>query len=260
MIRRAILPAALTIVVGLAAAPVFAAEGEPPKEQDWSFQGLFGALDNQAAQRGFQVYKEICSACHSLKYVAFRHLQGIGLNEEQVKALAADYQITDGPDEYGDPFDRPGRASDFLPDPFPNEEVAKSANGGAVPPDLSLTAYANTPRFGHVGADYIYSILTGYEEDVPVDFELPPGSTYNPYFRGARIAMPAPLFDDMVEYADGTSATLDQMSRDVATFLTWAADPRAQERKKLGFKVVLFLLVLTGLFYAVKRKIWADLH
>ncbi len=257
---------ATALALSVAASTAMAAEGgKPPKQQAWSFQGLFGDFDNHELQRGYQVYAEICVACHSLKYIAFRHLEGIGLNEEQIKALAGTFTITDGPDEFGDPFDRPGLPSDFLPNPFPNDEAARAANGGAMPPDLSLIVPAFSPRwvpFGdrHHGADYVYSVLTGYDEEVPADFEVQEGSSYNPFFRGSQIGMPAPLFEDMVEYADGTPATLSQMSRDVSAFLTWASDPQAQERKALGFKVIIFLLFLTGIFYAVKRKVWADLH
>ncbi len=261
MIRRILFGAAVGAALGMVADTGLAAEGgEAPKQQSWSFQGIFGDFDNHELQRGYQVYAEICASCHSLKYIAFRHLEGIGLNEEQIKALAATFQITDGPDEFGDMFDRPGLPSDFMPNPFPNDEAARSANGGALPPDLSLLVFAHSPRFGHHGADYIYSILTGYEEAPPADVELQEGLNYNPFFRGSQIGMVAPLFDDMVEYADGTPATVDQMSRDVAAFLTWAADPRAQERKKMGFKVIIFLLFITGIFYAVKRRVWADQH
>ena len=263
MIRLAGAAVAATVV--LSGAALAAEGGKPPKIQDWSFQGIFGEFDDHELQRGYQVYQDVCAACHSLKYIAFRHLEGIGLNEEQIKALAATFQITDGPDEFGDSFERPGLPSDFFPSPFPNEEAARAANGGALPPDMSLIVPAFSPRWvpyeqRHHGADYVYSILTGYDEEPAADVVLQEGLNYNPFFRGSQIGMPLPLFDDMVEYVDGTPATVSQMSRDVSAFLTWVSDPHAAERKQLGFKVIIFLLFLTGIFYAVKRKTWADLH
>lgn len=222
--------------------------------KDWPHDGPFGKFDKAAAQRGFQVYREVCSGCHSLDFIAFRNLDALGFSEDEVKALAAEYEVTDGPDDDGEMFERPGKPSDTLPTPFPNENAARASNGGAYPPDLSLIAKARAN-----GTDYLYSLLQGYGEP-PADFELGEGMSYNAYFAGHQIAMAQPLDDDAVEYSDGTQATLEQMTSDVTTFLTWAAEPTLEERKGTGLKVMMFLVILTGLFYATKRKIWADLH
>lgn len=252
------------LLVGLAsfgaAAPVRAAEAVAIPSQTWSFDGIFGTFDRAALQRGLQVYNEACSACHGLGYVAFRNLGGddahggLGYSEDEVKAIAALYSVVDGPDDDGEMFEREAIPSDRFPQPFPNDKAAAAANGGAVPPDLSLMAKA---RAG--GPDYIYALMTGYE-DPPADFEMTEGLNYNRYFAGHQIAMAQPLFDDAVEFADGTPATVDQMARDVSHFLMWAAEPTLETRKQTGLKVLLFLIVFTGLLYAVKRKVWADLH
>lgn len=239
---------------GVQTGTAVAAEGVAIPAQDWSHSGIFGTYDRAAAQRGLQVYREGCAGCHSLDRIAFRNLADLGYSEDEIKAMAAEAIVVDGPDDDGEMFEREGRASDYFPAPFPNSKAAAAANGGAVPPDLSLMAKA---RFG--GADYIYALLTGYEEP-PADFELLEGLNYNAYFPGHQIAMAAPLSEDAVEYADGTAATVEQMARDVAVFLSWTAEPEMEERKQTGLKVILFLLVLTGLLYAVKRKVWADLH
>jgi ubiquinol-cytochrome c reductase cytochrome c1 subunit len=220
----------------------------------WSFEGFFGTYDRSAAQRGLQVYREVCATCHGLKYVAFRNLEALGFSEDEVSAIAAEYQITDGPNDEGEMFERPGRASDRFPSPFPNDAAARLANGGALPPDLSLITKARAD-----GTNYLYSLLQGYEDPPPGEEGLE-GSYYNLYFPNHWIAMPPPLFDDGVEYADGSSATIEQMSSDVSMFLTWAAEPTLEARKQTGLKVLLFLVILTGLFYATKRKIWASAH
>jgi ubiquinol-cytochrome c reductase cytochrome c1 subunit len=244
-------------VLLLAAGAARAAEGEVdlPKEH-WSWGGLFGTYDRAALQRGFQVYKDVCSACHSMNLVAYRNLEGIGLNEDQIKDVAASVQITDGPNDEGEMFERPGMPSDHFRPPFPNDQAARAANNGALPPDLSLITKA---RLG--GADYVHALLTGYVEP-PADFKVNEGMNYNKYFvAGAhQIAMPPPLSDGAVTYADGTEATVDQMSRDVATFLTWAAEPELEVRKRMGVKTILFLVVLAGMLYATKRKIWSKVH
>lgn len=248
--------AALAAVVSLPAAQPAAAAEEaielPP--MDWSFDGPFGTYDRHALQRGLQVYREVCSVCHGLKYIAFRNLADLGYNEDQIKTIAAEYTITDGPDDEGEMFERPGTASDYFPSPFPNEKAAAAANGGAAPPDLSLMAKA---RAG--GPTYIHALLIGYEEP-PADFDLAPGTNYNAYFPGHQIAMAQPLYEDSVEYSDGTPATIDQMSSDVSHFLMWAAEPKLEDRKGTGIKVLIFLLVFTGVLYAVKRKVWKDVH
>ena len=255
------MPVRLTSVAGAAviglglAGPAEAAEGAlAPIERDWSFDGLFGSFDRAAAQRGFQVYREVCSVCHGLDYIAFRNLADLGFSEDQVAALAAEYQVTDGPDDTGQMFEREGKPTDHIPPPFPNEEAARAANGGALPPDLSLITKARAD-----GSDYLYSVLVGYQ-DPPAEAEAPAGMYYNLYFPGNWIAMPPPLSPDIVQYADGTSANVEQMASDVSVFLTWAAEPTLETRKQTGLKVVLFLIVLTGLLFATKRKIWAEAH
>ena len=240
---------------GLASKPSNAAgEAVDLLHKDWSHDGVFGAFDRAAAQRGLQVYREVCSVCHGLQFVAFRNFADLGFSEDEVKALAAEYEIEDGPDDEGEMFMRPGRPSDMYPSPYPNENAARAANGGAYPPDLSLMAKARAN-----GTNYVYSLLQGYGEP-PADFDLSDGMNYNAYFPGHQIAMAQPLYEESVEYADGVPATLEQHASDVSVFLTWAAEPKLEERKGTGLKVMMFLLILTGLFYATKRKIWSDVH
>lgn len=234
-----------------------AAEGVEMESLDWSFNGPFGTFDQAQLQRGYKVFREVCSACHSMEFVAFRNLAeegGPGFTPEQVKVIASEFEVEDGPNEDGDMFNRPAIASDRFPDPFPNEQIARLANGGALPPDLSVLAKA---RVG--GADYIYALLTGYEE-APAGVELPPGMSYNTSFPGHQIAMPEPIFDDSVEYDDDTEPTLDNYARDVSAFMMWTAEPKLEARHMMGFKVVLFLLIFAGLLYATKRKVWAAVH
>ena len=246
--------AAAACAAALLVAPAaMAAEGHIElKHREWPTSGMFGSFDRAAVQRGFQVYREVCAACHGLKYVAFRTLDTLGYSEDDIKAIAAEYTVTDGPNDEGEMFERPGQPFDRVPSPYPNEAAAAAANGGKAPPDLSLIAKS---RMG--GENYLYSLLTGYEE-APEGFEVPDGGYYNAYFPGHVIAMPPPLSDDQVTFADGTGATVSQMSQDVAQFLMWAAEPKLEERKATGLKVILFLVVLTALTFALKRKIWAD--
>jgi ubiquinol-cytochrome c reductase cytochrome c1 subunit len=240
-------------LAGLAPAMALAAEGHIAlKSMSWPTDGMFGTFDRAAVQRGFQVYREVCSACHGVKYVAYRNLASLGYSEDQIKAIAAEATVNDGPNDEGEMFDRPGLPFDHITGPYPNPQAAAAANGGKAPPDLSLLAKA---REG--GESYIYSILTGYE-DPPADVEVPEGGHYNAYFPGHVIAMPPPLNPDQVTFADGTSGSVSQMAQDVAQFLGWAAEPKLEERKGMGVKVLLFLVVLTGLTFALKRKIWAD--
>lgn len=251
--RRSLI--ALAVSCGLlGAGAASAAEGVALPHEQWSFHGIFGTYDRAALQRGLQVYRENCAACHALSLVRFRNLEAIGFSEDEVKAIAAEATVLDGPDADGEMFERPGRPSDAFVAPFPNENAARAANGGAYPPDLSLMTKA---RVG--GPNYAFGILTGYHE-APADIELQPGLYYNAYFPGHQIAMPAPLSEDAVEYADGTPATVEQMAHDVVTFLSWTAEPEMEARKRMGVKVLLFLVVFTGLLYATKRKIWAKLH
>jgi ubiquinol-cytochrome c reductase cytochrome c1 subunit len=223
-------------------------------KQNWSFNGIFGTYDRAAMQRGFQVYKEVCAACHSMSRLSYRNLADLGYSEGEIKAIAADVMVSDGPNEDGEMFERAGRASDPFKSPYPNAQAAKSVNNGAYPPDLSLLAKA---RQG--GADYIYAILTGYE-DAPANKELLPGQYWNKAMAGNVIAMPAPLMAGQVAYGDGTDQSVDQYSRDVSHFMMWAAEPKMESRKRTGVKVFLFLLVFTGVMYAVKRKIWSSVH
>ncbi len=247
--------AAFAVTAFTGGAAKAAGDAPVPEAQDWSWQGLFGTYDRAQLQRGFQVYKNVCAGCHSLRFIAFRNLEGIGFNEEQIKAIAAEYDIEDGPNDDGDMFTRPGLASDYFPSPFPNEKAAAAANGGAIPPDLSLMTKA---RVG--GPDYVFGLLTGYEEEAPEGFDLADGKYYNHYFPGHQISMAPPLYDEAVEYTDGTPMTLEQHARDVTAFLNWTAQPELEARKALGMKVILFLIVFTAMLYAVKRKIWRDVE
>lgn len=256
--RFAFLVLAGALSVGPALAPqAFAqgheAVGDTPK-QPWSFNGPFGTFDRASAQRGFQVYKEVCSNCHSMKLVYYRSLTALGLTEEQVKAVAASAQVPGGTDETGQAVERPGLPSDHFRSPFPNDAAARAANGGALPPDQSLIIKAREN-----GPDYVFNLLNGYR-DPPPDVKVPEGQYYDIYFPGHFLAMPQPLSDGTVTYADGTPATVEQMSRDVVQFLTWASNPDMEQRKRMGVKVVLFLTLLTGLTYAVKKKVWKDVH
>jgi cytochrome c1 len=236
-----------------------------PKDGKFDFEGPFGTYDRAALQRGFQVYKEVCAACHGLNHVAFHNLDeegGPGFTEAQAKAIAAGYRIPAEPNDKGELFDdkgtrltRPGILADKFPSPYPNEEAARANNSGSLPPDLSMVVKA---RAG--GADYVYSILTGFHEKTPAGFTVTDGKYFNPYFEGWNIAMPPPLVDDAVTYSDGTKATIAQEAHDVATFLAWASDPKMEERKRMGFGVLIFLVALSGVLFAAYRKVWADQH
>lgn len=227
-------------------------ENIPP--QHWSFDGVFGKFDRGELQRGLQVYLEVCANCHSLEYVAYRNLSEIGYDETQIKAIASQYEVEDGPNSDGEMFTRTARPSDYFVKPYANDVEAAVMNNGALPPDLSLM-YKARPG----GADYIYALLTGYAEEAD-DHNVPEGLYYNRYFPGRAIAMPQPLYGDDVEYADGTTASIEQEARDLAAFLSWTAEPNLTMRKKLGMKVLLFLAVLSALLFASKRKIWREVH
>ncbi|MBO6519648.1 MAG: cytochrome c1 [Rhodospirillales bacterium] len=250
-----------------------AGAGVKPPSQDWSFNGIFGTYDRAALQRGFQVYRNVCANCHSLDLIAFRNLGDLGYNEDEIKAIASSYEVQDGPNEDGDMFSRPATPADRWPAPFPNSKAAAAANGGAVPPDLSLITKARGaggdsalrvslfhPGGFALGADYLHALLTGYKEEAPAGFSLPDGKYYNEYFPGHAISMAPPLYEGAVEYEDGTAATTEQLSSDVTMFLAWAAEPELETRKQTGIKVILFLIVLTAMLYALKRKIWSDVH
>jgi len=297
--------AGLAALTSLSVSGAVQAAGEGPalQHEEWSFNGPFGTYDRHALQRGLQVYREVCSVCHGLKFVAFRNLADLGYNEDQIEAIAGEYIVTDGPNDEGDMFERPGTPSDYFPSPFPNEKAAAAANGGAAPPDLSLMAKARQD-----GPNYVHAVLTGYQELVPdsvlqwifehetqkridayelahdeylekleayekkvkadptarkpveparpepvesvEDLGLAETSNFNAYFPGYGIAMAQPLYADSVVYSDGTPATVDQMAQDVSHFLMWAAEPKLEDRKHTGIKVLIFLVVFTGVLYA----------
>ncbi len=233
---------------------VLAADASVIADHEWSFEGPFGVFDRAALQRGFQVYQEVCSACHGIRHVAYRDLAALGYDGDDIKAIAAEYEVWDGPNGEGDMFERPALPSDKFVPPFPNHNAARAANNGSWPPDLSLIVKARKS-----GDDYLYSLLTGYGEPPP-DFNLPEGRYYNTAYPGFQIAMPPALEDGLVDYADGTKATISQMASDVTTFLAWTAEPEMEERKKLGVKTLIFLVLLTAMLLAVKRKIWKKIH
>lgn len=231
-----------------------AGDSKHAPEHQWKHSGLFGTFDREALRRGFKVYNEVCSGCHSLRLVAYRNLRDIGFSEAEVKKIAAEREFPTEPNADGEIESRSGLPSDRFKSPFPNDNAARASNNGALPPDLSLIVKA---RIG--GADYIHALLTGYK-DAPASVKVPEGMNYNEYFAGKLIAMAAPLQEDGVEYTDGTKATVKQQAEDVVTFLAWTAEPELEERKRMGVKVVLFLLLLTGLLYVVKRRIWSKVH
>ena len=223
---------------------------------NWSFKGIFGTFDRASLQRGYQVYQEVCSGCHSAQHLSYRNLSEKGGPEfsvEEAKAIAAQFEVEDGPNSDGEMFTRLGRLSDKFVKPYPNVEASTAANGGAYPPDMSVLAKA---RKG--GADYIYSLLLGYEE-APTGFELDEGVYYNKYMSGNRIKMLAPLSDGLVEYSDGTQSTTVQMAKDVTTFLVWAAEPHLESQHRMGFKVIIYLIILLSLVYMSKQKVWSRL-
>ncbi|WP_406854514.1 cytochrome c1 [Alsobacter sp. KACC 23698] len=275
------LAAGVLALAGVAfAAPAMAAEGAVvPPRQSWTFSGPFGHFDATQLQRGFKVYREVCGNCHGLRLLAFRNLAeegGPGFSESQVKALAAEYKVKDGPNESGDMFERPARPADRMPPPFANPQAAAAANGGAIPPDFSVLAKARTyergfpwflfdmvTQFQEQGVDYITALMNGYEDNPPHGVEVPAGKYYNTYFPGHIISMPKPLSDGQVEYPktqDGkpqAPETVAQYGKDVAAFMMWAAEPHLEARKQLGFRVLSFLLVFAGLLYFTKKKIWS---
>lgn len=261
-----------TVVAAIAGSAI--AEGQrPAKDIAFSFEGPFGLFDRAQLQRGYKVYKDTCAGCHSLRLLSFRNLADRGgpeFSAEQVKALAATFTVQDGPNTDGEMFERPGVPSDRMPSPFPNDAAAAAANGGATPPDLSLITKSRAGWYGTFnqlingigGPEYVYSVLTGYEE-VPEELraEQPEGKGYNPYFAaGHWIAMPAPLSDDADPFDDGTPATIDQKAQDVSAFLAWTAEPKMEERKQTGFMVMVYLAILSVLLYLVKKKLWAKEH
>jgi ubiquinol-cytochrome c reductase cytochrome c1 subunit len=266
------LPAALILALGFADS-ARAAEARFAKEVDYSFEGPFGKFDRAQLQRGYKVYKEVCANCHSMRLLYFRNLAepgGLQFTDDQVRALAATFQVEDGPDASGEMFNRPGLPSDHFPSPFPNEQAARAANGGANPPDLSLITKARagwTGTFrqlfhGLGGSEYVYSVLTGYEPDPPeLAAEKPPGKYYNPYYtNGHWIGMPPPLSDGQVAFDDGAPNAVADMARDVSAFLAWTAEPKLEARKALGFQVMIYLIVLAVLLYICKERVWSRIE
>ena len=246
----------LSLVIVFLATPLSsnAAEKVEYLKTDWSFKGLFGKFDRGALQRGYQVYTEVCASCHSMKYLSYRNLSEKGgpeFTEQQAKAIAASFDVTDGPNSDGEMFTRPGKLSDKFVMPYENVKAAQAANGGAYPPDMSVLVKA---RGG--GVDYIYSLLQGYE-DPPVGITLDEGVHYNKYMYGNKIKMSNPLSDGLIEYSDGTNATVEQMSKDVTTFLMWTAEPHLETRHQMGFKAILYLIILTILVYFSMKRIWS---
>jgi ubiquinol-cytochrome c reductase cytochrome c1 subunit len=247
----------LTILLLVESYQVKAVEKVELLKTDWSFKGLFGKFDRGSLQRGYQVYTEVCASCHSMKYLSYRNLYEKGGPEfsiEQAKAIAANFEVTDGPNNDGEMFERPAKLSDKFVMPYGNVKEAQAANGGAYPPDMSVLAKA---RSG--GVDYIYSVLLGYE-DPPSGVTLDDGVYYNKYMYGNNIKMSQPLYDGLVEYSDGTVATEEQMAKDIATFLMWAAEPHLEARHKIGFKAILYLIILTILVYFSMKKIWSRIE
>lgn len=257
MIRRFLIGAALAVTALVAtpivSSPAMAEDEAPLLNGNFTFDGPFGTFDIPAAQRGLQIYKEVCSNCHGLYELSYRNLAALGYNEDQIKAFAGAYQVPDLNDD-GEVVQRAARASDRFVKPFPNEKAARAANNGAYPPDLALIVRA---REG--GANYVYSLLQGYK-DAPAGFKMADGTFYNTYFSGHQIKMPQPLQDGAVTFADGSPNTLRDEAKDIVTFLAWAAEPELAERHRLGQHVMLFLIVLAGLLFYAKQRIWSDLH
>ncbi len=226
--------------------------GKAPKH-DWSFEGFTGTFDRAALQRGYKVYREVCSGCHSMKLLYYRDLIDIGFSPEQVKTIAAEYTVIDGPDDEGSMFERPAKPSDRFVGPFANKQEARFNNNGSYPPDLSVIAKARKN-----GVDYLYNLLLGYKE-APENFEIGEGMYYNQWVNGNQIAMAPPLDEGYVDYDDGTNNTLPQLAEDVVTFLKWSAEPELEVRKNMGIKVILFFIIFGIVIYLTKRKIWRDI-
>ncbi len=292
-LRAALTGTALAIMATssamIGATPSLAAEGGAAiPTQRWTFSGVRGHFDREQLKRGFQVYKEVCSTCHGMRQLSFRNLVQKGgpeFPEDGVKTLAATYKINDVPNDQGKVVKRPARLSDRIPNPFDNEQQARSANNGALPPDLSLIARARgveaekpffmvpvhmfkdlfvSGGYQEAGSDYLYALMMGYQ-DMPkgtknpdgTDMRLSDGMYYNTVYPGHQIGMPSPLMDGSVKYGDGTPAKLENHARDVTAFLSWAADPKLEERKRMGLMVMLYLLITSALLYAAKRYVWA---
>lgn len=249
---RIFIVAAVSLVVGATAAWAAGEKIELP-DRKWSWEGPVGSFDKAQLQRGLQVYTEVCAGCHSLRLVAFRNLSALGYGEDEIKAYAANFEVQDGPNDEGEMFNRPAIPSDRFVPPFANENAARAANNGAFPPDLSLMTKARKK-----GYDYLFALLTGFLDEAPEGVKLTEGMYYNKYFPGHQIAMAPPLFDEGVEYADGTAATVEQQAMDVTAFLAWAAEPELEQRKSMGIGVLAFLGILFIMTAAVKKQVWSD--
>lgn len=245
----------LILIIFVFHGEVIASDALEPKKMKWSFDGVLGKFDRQAAQRGFKVYKEVCAACHSMKLVSFRNLKELGYSEEEVKAIAGEYEVTDGPNDMGEMFVRQAKPSDKFVSPYPNEQSARAANNGAFPPDLSLIIKARVN-----GPNYIYSLLSGFNQPLPKDMVAPEGMYYNPYFAGEFIAMAPPLVDGQVTFDDETVSSIHQMSKDMVVFLQWASEPEMEQRKKMGIKVIIYLIITTYLLYQAKKVVWRNVY
>lgn len=267
--RKTIVSLAAAATLAFSAGAASAAGGVYSPQQEWSWTGFFGSFDKASAQRGFQVYNEVCSSCHGLDLVAYRNLSALGYNDAEIKAIAAEAEVVDGPNDEGEMFTRPAKPSDRFVNPFENDNAARAANGGAYPPDFSLLVKARATGHGNIpynftqwmagrgtasGADYVYALLTGYDDTK----DAGEGKYWNEYFPGHAISMAPPIDDDAVEYADGTKATKEQIARDISTFLAWASEPELEQRKGMGLSTLLFLVVLLGLAIAAKRRRWAN--
>ena len=262
-------------VLALAGAAANAAESDVPPMLKWSFAGPFGLYDEAQLQRGFKVYHEVCQNCHGINLLAFRNFAdpgGPGFSKAQAEAIAAQYQVTDGPNDQGEMVQRAGRLADYIPPPFPNEQAAR-ARYNAVPPDFSTIAKARGiergfpwfildmfTQYQEGGVDYIAAYVSGYEDNPPAGVTLPAGAYFNKYFPGHATSMPKPLVDGQVDYTDGTPATVAQYAKDVAAFLMWVAEPHMEARKRLGFQAMIFMIVLAGLLYFTKKKVWSSVH
>ena len=235
---------------------LFAAESSTKSlpQHEWSFEGITGTFDRGALQRGYQVYSEVCSGCHSMKLLYYRDLIDIGFSEDQVKAIASEFTVIDGPNDEGEMFERDARPADRFVSPYLNDNEARANNNGAYPPDLSVITKAKKD-----GANYIYNLLLGYK-DPPADMEVGEGMYYNIYMAGNQIAMPQPIYDESVDYADGTNNSAEQIAEDLVVFLTWAAEPELEERKNLGIKVILFFIILGFIIFLAKNRLWREVH
>jgi ubiquinol-cytochrome c reductase cytochrome c1 subunit len=254
--KKATFKAALAGILMFGASSAHAAGDAMTYEQHhWSWEGIFGTYDRGQLQRGLQVYTAVCKSCHGLKYVSFRNLADLGYSEAEIKAFAATFEVTNAePNDSGEMYKRPGRANDRFPSPFPNDNAARAANNGALPPDLSLIVEARAD-----GANYLHALMTNYK-DAPKDVKMNEGMSYNTAFAGHQIAMPPPLTDGAVEYKDGTKPTVVQMATDVTAFLAWASEPNMEARKQMGLKVMLFLIAMAIIVFAMKKRTWADVH